>query len=92
MNSVSYSIATANPIASANPGEGMVSMESSCQTAMRDGAVCKGKRQRCVRRVGDGREPRPSTRIEVENKVGFLVNLNLIAGQLAEGAGLDHGG
>ena len=47
----------------------------------------------CVRRVGDGREPRPSTRIEVENKVGFPVNLNLTAGhELAEGAGLDHGG
>ena len=47
----------------------------------------------CVRRVGDGREPRPSTRIEVENKVGFPVNLNLIAGpEIAEGAVLDHGG
>ena len=50
---------------------------------MRDGAEARG----------EGKLGMDVTRIEVENKVGFPVNLNLIAGhELAESAGLDHGG
>ena len=94
MNCVSHSIATANPITSANTREGMVSPSVlvlstqwtdgvSSQMAMRDGAEARG----------EGKLGMDVTRIEVENKVGFPVNLNLIAGhELAEGAGLDHGG
>ena len=51
--------------------------------AMRDGAEARG----------EGKLGMDVTRIEVENKVGFPVNLNLIAGhELAESTGLDHGG
>ena len=94
MNCVSYSIARANPVASANTGEGMVSPSVlvlstqwtdgvSSQVAMRDGAEARG----------EGKLGMDVTRIEIENKVGFPVNLNLIAGHaLAEGAGLDHRG
>ena len=82
VNYLSYSIATANPIASANPGEGTVSpsvlgLSTVDRWSPRARWPCETEAR------GEGKLGMDVTRIEVENKVGFPVNLNLIAGHVS---------